>query len=334
MTRARAVPLALAALAVLGAGARADDGGFWRPDAEVGPREEAVRAGDYAAMAAANKAVQNGWEPTKGPPAPQAAQGAARIAIDAWERALALGPGADDADLHYRIITIAAEFLDQQMAANLTIVRHIDALRALDPLDPRDNSDLSWLQCMALSELGALPAADLRRAGGSQAGPAYYQLRAVAEYRRYFPLLDETQASAGWIALTHGNYAELLMATGDLDGAIAEYRIAVDLHVVVRYPALPYFGLAVAYDRDGQEANAAEQMLNAFAAVSPDGSLSALDQLRASTVFFVPYGDVDYYRALAYQQSGDRDAAVTLYRRFVAETEVLAFRQRACEHLR
>jgi tetratricopeptide (TPR) repeat protein len=245
----------------------------------------------------------------------------ARAALAAYERALTLGP--EDPDIHYRALTAAKLVVDNGGVCHTcrdwyeAVVRHVEALRRLRPEDPRDIV-YSWDMSVALSKLGGI--------GGPRAD-AYFE-RAVEEYARWRRLIDETDPTfTAEVATSYSNGAELLMALGPdrLDEAIAQYQMAVSLNPM---ESLHYFGLAVAYDRDGQWEKAVATMREGLS------RLPGLTRLEHNDVFFVPEGDVYYYYALAHQvQGADPALVIAQYERFLSRTRATRYAQRAREHI-
>jgi tetratricopeptide (TPR) repeat protein len=243
----------------------------------------------------------------------------ARAALAAYERALALGP--EDADVHYRALTAAKLVVDVGGVCHActdwyeSVIRHVEALRRLDPNDPRDLG-YAWDMSVALSKLGGM--------GGPRADEHFE--RAVAEYERWRRLVDETEPYyASELSTSHSNEAELIMALGRLDEAIAEYQIAVNLNPI---EPLGYFGLAVAFDRDGQWDKAMAAMREGLS------RLPGINRLESNEVFFVPEGDVYYYWALAHQvQGADPALVIAEYERFLSRARGTKYAQRAREHI-
>ena len=194
------------------------------------------------------------------------------------------------------------------------VVRHVEALRRLDPLDSRE-VDYAWEMSVALSKLGAL--------GGPQADQHF--IRAIEEYERWRQLVDETDPQlARSLSTCYSNAAELLMAVGRLDDAIAQYETAIELNPI---EPLGYFGLAVAYDRDGQWNKAVAAMNEGLN--RPPG----LGRLESPEVFFVPEGEIYYYYALAHQVMGADPALVSAeYTRFLSRARASKYAARAREH--
>lgn len=243
----------------------------------------------------------------------------AREALKAYERALELGP--DDGDIHYRALTAAKLIADENGICHAcrdgyeAVVRHIDALRRIDPQDVRE-VEYAWEMALALSKLGAL--------GGPDAQQHFE--RAVDEYERWRRMIDETDpAVAQMLSTCYANAAEVLMAVGRLDEAIAKYQMAVELNPI---EALGYFGLAVALDRDGQWEKTAATMKEGLS--RPDG----LRRLEDPNVFFVPEGEIYYYFALAHQVQGADPAMVNAeYQRFLSRARASKYAARAREHM-
>jgi len=244
----------------------------------------------------------------------------ARAALAAFERALAIGP--EDADIHYRALFAAKLIVDGDTELCHScrdgydaVIHHIEALRRLDPMDTREVG-YAWEMAVVLSKIGGL--------GGPGADEAFE--RAIQEYARWRRMVDEADPGrARDLATSYSNAAELMMAVGHLDDAIAAYQIAVEIYPM---EALGYFGLAVAYDRDGQWEKAVAAMRDALA--RPPG----IQRLEGEGVFFVPEGDVYYYYALAHQIMGSDPGLVTAeYSRFLSRARASRYHARAQEHI-
>jgi tetratricopeptide (TPR) repeat protein len=252
----------------------------------------------------------------------------ARRAVAAYERALA-APGPDDAELHFRAI-LAADYVDQRDSAGCTACRdmyeaqakHAEGFFKADPRDPR-GKQVAFLACVALSKLGAQPLPDAEK----------HLRKATEYYAAYRRTLDEGDSHyVSEMATAYSNEAELRMALGDLETAIRYYQTAADIN-----PAEPlnHYGLAVAYDRSGEWGKAYASMREALLR---DPQIGALDR---DTVFFVPDGDIFYYKALARYTLGIRDGggdhlelAATLFRRFLERERTGRWHARARDHLR
>jgi tetratricopeptide (TPR) repeat protein len=239
----------------------------------------------------------------------------ARAALAAYERALSLDPATanEEAELHYRCVLTAYRFLDDP-DGHRALVEHGDAMRIADPLDTRE-IEVTWDMSVSLSKLGAL--------GGAQAD-AYFE-RGIAEYEHWRQLVDEASPNVSHdLAMSWSNAAELMMAVGRLDESIDAYEEAVDLDST---EALGFYGLAVALDRDGQWEKARAAMADAV--IRDRGALRLDDPL----VFFVPEGDIHYYKALSAQVRNDKKTAIAEYKLFLTETVDTKYAARGREHL-
>jgi|GEM_PF-3879838 len=234
----------------------------------------------------------------------------ARLAADAYEQAAALDPKA--AEPHFR----AAKVLYGTWVENsnlrdetqtVRVIEHFDAFERLAPLDPRLTTKVLFDRALSLSKLG---------------GEKNF-LRSVEDYDRLLALGDP--ANQG---LYLSNSAEALMAAGRLERAVERYEDAFET-----YPKpLHRHGLAVALDRDGQEQRARELLREA---IRPErGDPAPMAWLRQGGVFFIPYGDVLYYRALGHDAVGDFANALVLFRHFVRVCESPLYKPRALAHIR
>ncbi len=238
----------------------------------------------------------------------------ARAAINAYEQALAIPSTSDDeADLHFRCMLAASRYLDDP-GGYRAVVEHGTALREADPLDPRE-IEVTWDLSIAQSKLGLQ--------GGPDAEKHFEQ--GIAEYERWRRFVDEASPNVSQaLGQSWSNAAELMMAVGRLDEAIVGYEQAIDLDST---ESLGFYGLAVALDRDGQWEKAKAAMSNA---VIRDRQGMRLDD---PDVFFVPDGDVHYYKALSAQVRGDKKTAISEYRLFLSETVDTKYAARGREHL-
>jgi tetratricopeptide (TPR) repeat protein len=241
----------------------------------------------------------------------------ARAALGAYEKALEIGP--ETVELHYRAYLAAVLLIESHEGilagykeAYLAVVRHIEDVRRLSPLDNRED-EFSYEAGIAYSKLGAL--------GGPEADGHFEH--GIREYER-FRSVDGNQLTSDLLAPTYSNEAELLMAVGRLDEAIANYRISIELNPM---EPLNYFGLAVALDRNGEWSKAVEAMTLA----SEHGH--GVERLKDATVFFVPSGDIHYYYALFHQVRGDAGLAAMEYRRFLERCHDSKYAARAKAHL-
>jgi tetratricopeptide (TPR) repeat protein len=118
-----------------------------------------------------------------------------------------------------------------------------------------------------------------------QAVAEYNLLEWVLAPRPRYGRQRETRATA------HGNAAEALMALGRLDEAIQRYRRALSYGS----DQLFYWGLAVALDRDEQISRSQQALKTALGSNG-----KGMRRLSDSGVFFIPAGDIHYYRGLGY----------------------------------
>jgi tetratricopeptide (TPR) repeat protein len=156
---------------------------------------------------------------------------------------------------------------------------------------------------------------------------------ALADYDQHIRL-GEAQPTA------YANSAEILMALGRLHEAQDRYREAIRLEG--QSPAgrdrdenlaLAYYGLAVALDRDEQAAAAREAVARAL---EGDPRMALLDAARddeGGGIFFVPPGDVHYYRGLALAVLARPREAADAFQRFLAEQRPSRYGRRAETHL-
>jgi tetratricopeptide (TPR) repeat protein len=299
--------------------APASAGDFWGQGGGQFTRQRAalVAEGDRYMLQA-----QSGMANAGGGATPLIVQTAARNAIAAYERALMV---AEDVDVHYRAF-FAAGFIDDRKGDICVAckdgfeatVRHAEAVFRLDPSTP-EARDLAFQSCLALSKLGGLAGADADQ---------YFE-RALQMYDRYRSLVDEVSdqnRSAHSRSISYSNAAELLMALGRLDESIDYYRRAIEAYAL---EPLHYYGLAVAYDRDGQWKKAMSAMKTAIELSGSEG----VGRLRKEDVFFVPQGDLFYYLGLAQELLKNRDSAIDQYNRFLVRSPGNRYLDRAREHL-
>jgi tetratricopeptide (TPR) repeat protein len=153
--------------------------------------------------------------------------------------------------------------------------------------------------------------------------------RAIALRRAYVRATHDSRDSE--LARLYGNSAEIFMAEGRLDEAIARYQLAVAYQDgrtgTSSRLALPYFGLGVALDRAGQIEKAHRALARALE-LDPH-----LEQFQDSSVYFVPCGEHWYYEALAYLERGQPEQAAAAFRRFLEEQPGSRWGDRAREHL-
>lgn len=159
-------------------------------------------------------------------------------------------------------------------------------------------------------------------------GIAYSKLgdfrSAVKEYDRLERILWRKRLSSSVRGTAHGNAAESLMALGRLDEAIERYRSAV----AYESDPLLFWGLGVALDRDEQMSKSKDALRKALGA---DGS--GMRHLTRSGVFFVPEGDVHYYRGVGYLAQGKAEEARKSFELFLKEVPKSQWAYRARAHI-
>lgn len=249
-----------------------------------------------------------------------------RAALDAYDRAALARP--DLAEPRWRAATVVNAFYIEctQDRAPLCAreprpsdaeraIAAWDAAERLAPLDPRFTDRVMFARAILHTKL---------------ATPAHLRAAAV-DYQR---LLDRMRGTASVDPLSSnlaerslimGNLAETFMMLGDLDRAIETYREAQRLS-----PELTRaFGLAVALDRDEQEAAAYEVLRGQ----GPGAVAQFIDQVERGGVFFVPDGEVAYYLGLGAAFEGDEVTAIEHFQAFIASGAHPGYQPRARAHL-
>jgi tetratricopeptide (TPR) repeat protein len=191
------------------------------------------------------------------------------------------------------------------------IIGHWDAFERLAPLDPRLlpgiwRPGVRFERALLHTKLASEP--DLRRA--------------VTDYE----LLLDHAVTARIDPAVPGNLAESYMMLGDLDRAVLTYLRALDGR---NEPSLVY-GLAVAYDRDGQGGKARELVR----ALGEDAFARWHQEVEKGNTFYVPDGEVHYYYAVIYQALGHPRHAERHWRWFLDSGAHPRYQGRAREHLR
>ena len=302
----------LAALLVLAtaASAHAAGGGGWVAADEVVELEAepsdyalAMAEGDEQALLAAGEAAN-----------PATIKKLIARSVRAYERAIKADPEA--AEPHWRAANVIfGFFLDCEWSTLCDrnnkklfrrVIEHWNAFEEKAPKDPR-LTDVLFDRAILNTKLAT---DDSLRA-------------AIADYQalldRGWPELDESTVL--------GNLAESHMMLGELDAAIERYREAVQ-SPGARLTSI-FYGLAVAYDRDGQGAKARE-----IIAAHGDGPFRAWElEVAKGDTFYVPEGEVFYYYGLALQSLGHDTEAIVAWERFIASGAHPEFEPRAQEHL-
>jgi tetratricopeptide (TPR) repeat protein len=240
----------------------------------------------------------------------RSSRGRLRRALRSYEKAIALDPKRPEA--YYRAAqTIYAHYITDQARPSPLMtekaLRYWQTFEKLAPLDPRI-PDVLFQKSLALTK---------------QVTESSFR-KAVAIYDRLLSLSSPRAIDPNTISIYLGNKAELHMMLGELDKAIEDYYLAID------YGSRSWlgYGLAVALDRDGQEAKARQIMRTN---VLSDKNMS---RLSTSGTFFVPAGEKHYYLALGYEVLGDYRRAVRHYRAFIDSGAHPRFHPRAREHIR
>lgn len=297
---------------VLVAAAPAGAGEMWADDA----RDDAAVAEGYAA------AIEEGDKAAilaaSGASNPATRKKLALRAVRAYERAAAADETA--AEPHWRAANVLFGFFvdcepnvlnplcvgygDPRILRS--VVAHWHAFEDKAPLDPRI-TDLLFARAIIRTHLATDD--DLRAA--------------IEDYEK---ILDRTGRQSLELYTILGNLAESYMMLGDLDHAIERYREAIH----VKQDTAVTYGLAVAYDRDGQGGKARELMR----ALGDDAFGDwELDVARGRT-FYVPEGEVYYYLALAHEALGRPDDARRAWRLYLTSGAQPEYQPRARENLR
>jgi tetratricopeptide (TPR) repeat protein len=315
----------LAVLALLLTSAAAHAGSTWSQSAT--DAEQAAKAEDY------DKAMSDGDDAAL--LAASESSSASRMkklvlaAATSYERAAAARP--DLAEPHWRAANVlwgffydcdydpswgpalcqndAANVIDKKLARR--IIKHWDAIERIDPLDPH----------LASQHFGAgvlFHRAILRTKLGTDA-----DLQAsIVDYESW---LDRTDAKDLTRPLVLGNLAEGYMMIGDLEKAILTYRESL----AGRQETSLYYGLAVAYDRDGQGAKARE----IIKALGETAFTEWYAGVESHSTFYVPEGEVYYYLGLAREALGSPRDAIADYRAFIDSGAHPIYQARAQENI-
>lgn len=243
-------------------------------------------------------------------------------ARNAYEKALAFEP--EHAEAHLRlaelIVSAYAErreygerlfFSDTQIEHwRAKALHHWEQFEKLRPRDPRI-TDLRMTRSLEYTR------------EGSKLGLE----KALADYRAIMDELDLESMSADEAGRLTSNRAEVHMMLGQMPEAITWYERSL-----LMMPDADWaFGLAVAYDRDGQGMRAREKI----GQYATKGTLEAFaHQLDTGQVFFVPQAEVYYYYGLIHETMGNYDLAIDAFQRFVASGAHPAFHARARDNIK
>lgn len=221
---------------------------------------------------------------------------AVQEALRAFARAAQARPEAPDPHYYRAVVGYLAQLECSNCLFDAAVAREVvEALEAFEeraPQDPRLGALLSERAILRTRLAGAVTGAASRR----------YLEGAAADYRA---IIDRNRYN--W-EQTYGNLAEVYMMLGDLEAAIATYRLAQRSIA----SASLVLGLAVALDRDERSAEARALVRE----LSEDAiAMWEADVARGFT-FYVPAGEVHYYRGLIAEARGDRTAAIAAYLQF------------------
>lgn len=246
--------------------------------------------------------------------------GHAIAALAAFEEALLLSP--DDPDLHYGAV-MSAQYLDEKRRDERfeKVVTHVEALLRQHPMHSQAYM-LGDAYVHALAKLGQ------RRSG--RAALALFERAAIA-YEIHLARTDDARMFGVRADSPYSNAAEIYMAAGRLDEAVALYRRSVELGPL---EALNHYGLALALDRAGEGDSALAEMREAIR-LDTKGQLAAADEGDDATVYFVPKGDKLAYQALALEAQGRTADAARMWTAFLKVTRDAqpAYRTRAEQHV-
>lgn len=196
---------------------------------------------------------------------------------------------------------------DPQLAA--TAVAEIEAFEARAPLDPRLSVNMLTKRAIYRTRLAGTTKGEASRR---------HLEAALADYRA---TLERNASARANSEVVYGNMAETLMMLGNVEEAIEQYRQALR----VRPSTSVTLGLAIALDRDerGTEARALLRDLGGPAIVEWEMSVSSGD------IFYVPEGEVFYYRGLINEALGHNGAAIENYDLFIKSRAHPLFAPRA-----
>jgi tetratricopeptide (TPR) repeat protein len=241
--------------------------------------------------------------------------GATNRALQAFRDAAAIDDQA--AEPHYYMAQLLLQLLASCRGCPFEVknahaaVAAIDAFETWSPLDPRLTG---LLFSRAILET---------RLSGAVAGSKSRALleRALADYRA---LLARSATARIDTEEVYGNMAETLMMLGNLEESIEQYRQALRM----RPGTSTTLGLAVALDRDerGTEARALIRDLGRT-------GVSEWELMIASgAAFYVPEGEVYYYRGLIEEALGNFGEAIAGYNLFIKSGASSQFAVRAASN--
>lgn len=146
--------------------------------------------------------------------------------------------------------------------------------------------------------------------------------KAAEDYRRILLCHDTNE---GGLDTVWSNLAETYMMLGNLTASIDAYREAIR-----GTPSTSlYYGLAVAFDRDGSPDLARDYIVSQGA----NGYTAFTDKVRTGEYFYVPKGEEHYYLALGAEILDQPDVAIAHWREYVKSGVHPQYQPRAKEHL-
>lgn len=222
-------------------------------------------------------------------------------ALRAFQDAALIDPNAAEPHYYAALLLIYGKLectgcaFEPQLAT--AAIAEVDAFEARAPLDPRLSVNMLTKRAILHTRLSGTTKGEAAR-GHLEA--------ALADYRATLERNASTRANS---EVVYGNMAETLMMLGNVESAIEQYRQALRVQPSTGVT----LGLAVALDRDerGTEARSLLRDLGGPAIVEWEMSVSS------GNVFYVPEGEVYYYRGLINEALGHNEAAIENYTLFV-----------------
>lgn len=238
-------------------------------------------------------------------------------ARNAYEKAIALDPDNAEAHLHLAEL-VASVYIPRNGVARLELddswrtkaIYHWEQFERLAPDDPR---------LVEVRKTRSLEYTRLNSDDGLR--------KALVDYAALInsDLATMRAVEAGRIT---SNRAEIHMMLGQMPDAITWYKRALEFRADADWA----FGLAVAYDRDGQGMRARE-ILERY--VTERSVKAMVHQLSVTgELFFVPEAEVYYYYGLLHEHLGNYDLAIQAFQRFVRSGAHKAFHSRARDNIR
>ena len=220
-----------------------------------------------------------------------ALEGRSKAALRAFEEVLVLAPD------HELALALAAELALKVDELDLALT-YFTQLRAQVA-----DADRTYLVCFQLAT-------------------AYAKLERLDDGITEYDRCHDADPSQDW--LYDANKAELYMAAGKLDEAVAFYRASLS-----NAPGNPYaaFGLAVALDRRGDLEEARSSMLQALS-LEPTASF-----MFDPSTFFTPNGEKHYHLGQIYEAVGRFRAAEEQFRLYVDKATRGRYQSEAEQHL-